>query len=108
MHRRVCREANVMARSSAFGASFCMKSEISMGFNSLRMSCQKTSREIFMRLKQCHRGRKLSWRECKFVKISKSERFENCSFDINDISSSSLQRVRQLELKTSILTVLYP
>jgi hypothetical protein len=61
MHQRVCREANVMARSSAFDASFCSRSIISIlvqqkpgdGISRKRLEMP------LIRLKQCHERRKL-------------------------------------------------
>jgi len=93
MHQRVCREANVMARSSAFGASFCMGSEISMGFNEkLENTLQDSSRDLHALEGMPSRARD-PWQRVRNCQNVESDRFENCSFDIGDISNSSLQQV---------------
>jgi hypothetical protein len=61
MHQRVCREANVMARSSAFDASFCSRSIISILVQQKPGDgiARKRFEMPLMRLKQCHERRKL-------------------------------------------------
>jgi hypothetical protein len=91
MHQRVCREANVMARSSAFGASFCSRSIISIlvqqkpGDGIVRKRLEMP----LMRLKQCHERRKLLVESANLN--SRIDHIGICRFDLCDISSSFLR-----------------
>jgi hypothetical protein len=85
MHQRVCREANVMARSSAFGASFCMRRGISILVDRyMKSTLQEDGSRYPHEIEASNDRRKLLVELCEFVK-SRKRLLGICSFDTGDI-----------------------